>query len=491
MGTIPTEWKMANVVPVYKKGSKTLVENYRPISLTCLIMKVFEKIIRDELMIKVKHLINEKQHGFLPEKSCTTQMVSFYDSLAVTINDSSRTDVIYFDFAKAFDSVNHDIILHKLKHQYKIDGIMLKFLVEYLINRKQSVVIRGAMSDVKDVTSGVPQGSILGPLLFVLFINDMSSHITQGTNIALYADDTKIWRRINNYSDHVVLQNDINALFKWSQDNKMNFHPKKCKVLVVTLETRQSILPFDRYPYCLNNACLDYVSSEKDLGVLIDERLNWKYHCFALSKKARCMLGLLKRTCNFVDNIAQRRILYLSLIRSNFEHCSVIWRPHNVNVINKIENVQRKGVKWILSEQYVDYSDEDYLQRLHMLDILPINEKFVFNDLNLFHRILYQNVPITLPHYLSLFSPSSNRLRSTHKDALHFVSSIRPRATFRSNKEGELECDSLKEFENSYFYRAHLEWNKLPLKLRIIDSYTNFQERLKEHLWIVLMDKPD
>ena len=171
---------------------------------------------------------------------------------------------------------------------------------------------------------------------------------------------------------------------------------------MVTLETRQSILPFDRYPYCLNNACLDYVSSEKDLGVLIDERLNWKYHCFALSKKARCMLGLLKRTCNFVDNIAQRRILYLSLIRSNFEHCSVIWRPHNVNVINKIENVQRKGVKWILSEQYVDYSDEDYLQRLHMLDILPINEKNVFNDLNLSHRILYQNVPITLPHYLTL-----------------------------------------------------------------------------------------
>ena len=197
-------------------------------------------------MAKLGHLINEKQHGFLPGKSCTTQMLPFYDSLAITINDASRCDIIYFDFAKAFDSVNHDIILHKLKHQFGIDGIMLKFIVNYLKDRQQCVVIGGVMSSIKPVTSGVPQGSILGPLLFVLFINDMHTYISNGTNILLYADDTKIWRRIVNYSDHIILQYDINSLLKWSHENKMIFHPQKCKVLPVTLEIRQHILPFDR-----------------------------------------------------------------------------------------------------------------------------------------------------------------------------------------------------------------------------------------------------
>ena len=156
-GSIPCEWKMANVVPVFKKGSKTLVENYRPISLTCLCMKILEKVVRDELLGKINHLIDNSQHGFLPGKSCTTQMVPFCDSLAVTLNDASRTDVIYFDFAKAFDSVNHDIILHKLKHQFHIDGILLKFLINYLSNRQQCVVIGGAKSSIKPVTSGVPK----------------------------------------------------------------------------------------------------------------------------------------------------------------------------------------------------------------------------------------------------------------------------------------------------------------------------------------------
>ena len=193
-GQIPKEWKMANVVPVHKKGSKVCVENYRPISLTCLVMKLFEKLIRDELMLRCNHLLNEKQHGFLPQKSCTTQLIPFCDSLAVSLNQACRTDVVYFDFAKAFDSVSHDIILHKLKYQFGIDGTLLKFIVNYLQGREQCVAIGGCKSAHRPVTSGVPQGSILGPLFFVLFINDMMECVSEGTNIALYADDTKLWR---------------------------------------------------------------------------------------------------------------------------------------------------------------------------------------------------------------------------------------------------------------------------------------------------------
>ena len=209
MGQIPSDWKLANVVPVYKKGNKSNIENYRPISLTSLVMKVMEKHIRDEIYSRCWHLTNEKQHGFLPQKSCTTQLVTVLNDICHSLNSRNDVDVIYFDFAKAFDTVCHDIILHKLKHKYDIDGLMLNFIRNYLQDRLQRVVIDGSFSDTVSVNSGVPQGSILGPLLFVLFINDIYEQISPGTSIALYADDTKIWRRILSYVDCEILNRDI------------------------------------------------------------------------------------------------------------------------------------------------------------------------------------------------------------------------------------------------------------------------------------------
>ena len=194
-------------------------------------MKTFERILlKDELLIRTSHLLDCRQHGFLNFKSCTTNMVNFTDKLVISINDTQTlsTDVIYFDFSKAFDSVNHDLILHKLKYEYAIDGSLLKFLMNYLGEREQSVVLDGIKSSSKPVLSGVPQGSILGPILFVLFIYILPQGISEDTHLALYADDTKIWRSIRNEEDIVQLQKDINNLHMWSINNKMMFHPDKC-----------------------------------------------------------------------------------------------------------------------------------------------------------------------------------------------------------------------------------------------------------------------
>ena len=200
-GCIPDEWKLASVVPVHKKNDKCCVDNYRPISLTSLVMKVFERCINRELYSACLSHLDPRQHGFLIGKSCTTQMVPFIDDLSLALNNKIRSDIIYFDFAKAFDSVSHDLILYKLKYLYGVDGLMLGFIKSYLQGRQQQVVVAGAVSNKFLVKSGVPQGSILGPLLFVISINDMFLCITEGTNIALYADDTKIWRQITCYED--------------------------------------------------------------------------------------------------------------------------------------------------------------------------------------------------------------------------------------------------------------------------------------------------
>ena len=211
-GSMPTQWKIANIVPVHKKGDKSSVQNYRPISLTSIISKIYEKFIRDEMLTHCRHLLHDNQHGFLPNKSCTTQLLPFSHDISLCLNSGGLVDVVYFDFAKAFDTVNHDIILHKLKYQFKIDGLMLKSIKKYLKGRKQQVLVNGKLSTPSNVKSGVPQGSILGPLFFVLFINDIKTVVSEHTNIALYADDTKIWRHIKSPADHDILQSDINAL---------------------------------------------------------------------------------------------------------------------------------------------------------------------------------------------------------------------------------------------------------------------------------------
>ena len=183
-------------------------------------------------------------------------MVPFTYDLALTLNNRAKCDVIYFDFAKAFDSVSHDLILKKLKHSYRIDGLMLTFIKSYLKNRNQQVVIGGAISS--PVKSGVPQGSILGPLLFVLFINDMFTCVSKETNMALYADDTKIWREIVISEDHFILQNDINNLYKWSLTDQRNILHN---------------LPFTILHYRLDSVYIEYVTSQVDFGVTLNNKL--------------------------------------------------------------------------------------------------------------------------------------------------------------------------------------------------------------------------
>ena len=422
-GILPAEWKRANVVPVFKKGVKENIENYRPISLTCITSKVMERIMYDELFSRTQHFIDSRQNGFLKNNSCAMNLTTLIESLSTNLLQNLPTDIIYFDFAKAFDTVNHDLILSKLKYQYKIGRTHAKVFQQLPEKPNPNrVVLDNCTSDIIDVLSGVPQGSILGPLLFVLFINDIFHNIDKNSLIGLYADNTKLSRKIATSTDCDILQHDIDTLNKWCISNKMKFNTDKCKVLTVTKSEPMFIneLPFCKYSYTLGQKILDYTSCERDLGILINERLDWHEHHDYLLKKGYQMLGMTKRTCHFIFDRGKKRMLYLTLVRSNFEHCSTIWRPVTVVDIRKFEALQKRAIKWINCEEANSYSDEIYAIRCRQVDILPLQLHFELNDLIFFYKIIYELIPVSLPAYISPYSGDS-RLRNTRMDDMSYV----------------------------------------------------------------------
>ena len=483
-GNVPLEWKQANVVPIHKKGDKSDISNYRPISLTSLVAKIMERIIQDELLLRTRHLLSDTQHGFVKDKSCTTNILTLSDNISTLLHNNISCDIIYFDFQKAFDTVRHDLILKKLKYRFNIDGTLLRFIKDYLKDRAQRVLLDNSFSDFKPVISGVPQGSILGPSLFVLFIDDISLGLDPNTHINLYADDTKIWRAMYSEYDCHMLQEDINKLYIWCNINDMKFHPDKCKVLSINgnsvLNNLLHMLPFSKYSYSIGNNIIDYTPDQKDLGVIINENFTWDDHQDMLLNKASQMLGLTKRTCHFVTSPKSKRTLYLTLVRSLFEHVSITWRPVTLTRIHLFERLQKNSIKWILNEQFLSYADEEtYTGKCKQLDILPMYKRFELNDLVFFHKIVHEHLPFKMPHYIIRYNGSS-RLRDNRLDSLSYIFNT---TYINSNPRSALY--------KGFFYRTLYAWNKLDFDTRNTFDKNLFKKHTKKHLWGEVLTEND
>ena len=336
----------------------------------------------------------------------------------------------------------------------------------------------------------------------------MTDCVSEGTNIALYADYPKIWRKILTCHDHLTLQNDIDKLYRWSYANKMNFHPQKCKVLAVAVakvmhcdngwsrEARE-IYPFQTFYYHLDDTVLEYVDNVTDLGVTVTSTLNFNDHSLKLYSKASSRLGLLKRALHFVKDQRQKRAFYLAIVRSLFEHCSVIWRPSAETGLEKLENIQRRAVKWILSEEGHHYNDLEYSNRLRDLDLLPLIKKFEYTDLLVFHKVYYNLSVNKLPVYLRPLEDEDriSRLRPVIKpptymsgqEGIHKLPSMRANQLDRLSLKCSIEATS-PAFKSSFFFRAHLLWNLLPMNIKEVSTPNEFETKLKHHMWDVTLD---
>ena len=450
-GRFPAEWKNADVTPVHKKDRKEPAGNYRPISLLSIVSKVMERCVCNRFYAHVSCLITELEHGFMRNRSCVTQLLPVLHSIGKSLDWNTQTDMLYFDFAKAFDSVDHVILIQKLKW-YGITGQLLNWFKDYLNHRYQRVVIDGVVSQYLPVTSGVPQGSLVGPLLFVIFINDLPDSIQEQTSSALYADDTKLYRSISSQSDCENLQRDISNLNTWSHNSNMKFNASKCKVLTVT--RKKSPVLTD---YHLDNAILQRVQQENDLGVIVNSKLSWDTHISSIVSKANRMLGLLKRTCLFITDTKVRRKMYLALVKSQLCYATEVWSPSNAKLQILLERVQRQATRWILRTKVGELSYED---RLKSLNLLPLTYDGEIRDLVLVYKCIFGHTDLNINQLLTFVEHNRSRAQNPTLMLKH-------------------SCCKTSTFQASFFNRIVKPWNYIckiasPEKFASLNIFKNF-----------------
>ena len=382
-GVIPEVWKSANVTPIYKKGSKSAPCNYRPVSLTCILCKVMESLLRDQMVkhLATNDLIFQSQHGFMAKKSCLTNLLEYIEKLSDLIDEGHAVDVVYLDFAKAFDKVPH-ARLSAVLAAHGISGKILSWVDEWLRGRVQRVVLNGKGSTWLPVTSGVPQGSVLGPTLFVIFINPIDLVMENLTGfLSKFADDTKVGRSVDSPEDCEGLQQILNCLTDWADKWQMEFNAGKCKVIHFG---RNNV----RHNYTMGGHApagivLENVKYEKDVGVIISEDLKPSLQCSTAAKKENAILGRMARSFSYRDKVVWVR-LYKTYVRPHLEYAVQSWSPWTMADIKLLEDVQKRAVKMISG-----LISKNYSERLKELSMTTLEDRRIRGDIIQTWKILH------------------------------------------------------------------------------------------------------
>lgn len=439
-GMVPMDWKMANVTPVFKSGSKASVENYRPISLTSISCKLFEHIIYSNLysFLDSLHFFSPSQHGFRSGYSCNTQLVEFYHHISRSLDSRKYVDCVFLDFRKAFDTVPHQLLLYKLA-LLNIDPNVLNWIQNYLEGREQRVVLNGTISTSTRVTSGVPQGSVLGPLLFLIYINDITENIQ--SHIKLFADDCVLYREINTSDDLAMLQTDINILSSWCNQWKMSLNLSKCKHIRFSRSKLH-----DSYSYLINGTVLCTVFEYVYLGVLFADSLKWNSHIERTIGKASKMFYFIRRNFRSASRNV-KETLYFSLVRTILDYACVVWDPYHDFLINKLEKIQNQAARFVLNN-YDPYASVTDMKAMLGWETLECRRKKI--RLKFFHRVFHNKTGIDKATYLMEPSYVSTRCDNSKKVAV---------PTYRTDS-----------FANSFFVKTAREWNDLPEDVVSIDD---------------------
>lgn len=336
----PELWKYALIVPIFKKGSRLNVGDYRPISLLNSFSKIFEMVVFEHLYSTVSPYLSEHQHGFVRKRSTVTNLVSFMEYVAPIIENRGQVDVIYFDMSKAFDSVNHKLLLAKLEC-FGISPPLLNWFKSYLCDRRNIVKISSYVSSSSfSLQTGVPQGSVLGPLLFLIFVNDIFSCIH--VQALMYADDLKMYSKVSNNEECLVLQQDIDAINGWCFNNHLSLNLSKTVCVRYSRKTH-----LFNYLYYLNENVINCSSYVRDLGVIFTSDVRFHKQVANTCAVAGRTLGVLMRIAKDFKNHHSVICLYKSLVLSRLNYASVVWNSLTDHCISKLESIQKKFVYFL------------------------------------------------------------------------------------------------------------------------------------------------
>jgi len=455
-GYMPQLWLNSYVTPVFKKGDPTDPNNYRPIALTCVLCKLMESIIKDQLLsyLLSHNLISKHQHAFIAKHSTSSNLLECVSDWSIALNNRQCVDVIYVDYKRAFDSIVHNKLLNKLSI-FGIAGKLLNWLSAFLHNRTQRVAVENCLSVESCVVSGVIQGSVLGPILFLLFINDIEYACNSSVKLKLFADDLKIYSVLNmdalNNTNDVNYKNDlqlaIDNISNWSNEWQLTINVDKCSVLGL-YNGRSCVSKC----YVINGAILSVSTSINDLGICIDNKLSYNSHISNIVVKAMQRVGLLFRSFLCRDLLFLRKA-YITYIRPLLEYNSIIWSPCLKKHIDLLERVQRRFSKRIPSLR-----SKPYLERLACLDIQPLEVRRLHFDLIYYYKIIHNLTPHNPNNLFSFHNPPSSS-----RNSASFI---------------QKPTKGSKTFFSSFCNRSVDCWNSLPQETRSLNSLCSFKSAL-------------
>ena len=453
-GIVPDDWRNANISPIFKKGEKHIAGNYRPVSLTSICCKHMEHILVKHILEHLDNhsILKDCQHGFRSRRSCETQLVTFVQELVDTMPGGGQTDVILMDFSKAFDKVPHQRLLRKL-HHYGIRGDVLRWTENFLAQRKQRVILDGTTSEYAHVRSGVPQGTVLGPLLFLVYINDLPD--SAKSKVRLFADDAVLYRQINSRADCETLQRDLDSLLDWESKWQMSFHPDKCKVMSITRARKRK----QSFSYHIRETLLEMVKSAAYLGLEMDEKLDWSPHINKVTAKATRSLNFIRRNLQ-IGSQSVKSSAYRGLVRPSLDYCSIVWNPNLARHIQQVEMIQRRATRFVLNRYHNTSSVGEMLQTLGWE---TLQERRAKCSVVFMYKILNQMIAVPATPY---FVPAYDATRGLR---VHKLLTVQGRTDYH---------------RASYFVRVIPLWNRLPDDIAGAPSINTFKEKLAAQLLI-------
>ena len=370
-GEIPPLLKIADVVPIFKNGNRGVPSNYRPVALTSHLIKVFEKVLRKYIAayMEENRLFNSGQHGFRLGRSCLSQLIAHFDHITRLLESGQNLDVVYLDFAKAFDNVDFLVTMRKL-HSIGISGKLGQWVYSFLTKRKQAVIVNGTKSNLSEVSSGVPQGSVLGPLLFLVLIGGIDKDITS-TFVSSFADDTRMAKGISSVEDVETLQLDLQSIYEWAEENNIEFNFPKFETLRYG---NDDDIKENTFYKTRCNEKIKIVEHAKDLGIIMSSSGNFKQHIRTMVDAAQQLCGWILRTFS-TRKKDPMLLLWRSLIRSKLEYCCQLWSPTQSGDIQSLEQVQRNFIRKIKGIQHLSYWQQ--LQELSLYSLERRRERYI------------------------------------------------------------------------------------------------------------------